>query len=234
MALLQRDEPEDFVVASGVDARCASWSRSPSRMSASTLTTTSASTQFLRPPRSTGSSARLEGARQARLGAAHGVPRAGQLIRRRPGAALGVAGGAPSRRMPRSTERGPCRRLARRPSRRGWSARCARPSAGRRACSRSSRRPVRPDARALRGPGAPRALLAATALGRALASETDWLPFLALITILLFAQAGTQAPRARAGMGRILASLTLLAVIALAFGVGIGREFTTFGRRPPC
>jgi hypothetical protein len=35
-------------------------------------------------------------------------------------------------------------------------------------------------------------------------------------------------------MGRILASLTLLAVIALAFGVGIGREFTTFGRRPPC
>ena len=64
-------------------------------------------------------------------------------------------------------------------------------------------------------------------------AETDWLPFLALITILLFAQAGLYRHReARAGMGRILASLTLVAVIALAFGVGIGHEFTTFGLAP--
>jgi exopolysaccharide biosynthesis polyprenyl glycosylphosphotransferase len=64
-------------------------------------------------------------------------------------------------------------------------------------------------------------------------AETDWLPFLALITVLLFAQAGLYRHReARAGMGRILASLTLVAVIALAFGVGIGHEFTTFGLAP--
>src|SRR4051812_25323260 len=64
-------------------------------------------------------------------------------------------------------------------------------------------------------------------------AESDWLPFLALITVLLFAQAGLYRHReARAGMGRILASLTLVAVIALAFGVGIGHEFTTFGLAP--
>ena len=64
-------------------------------------------------------------------------------------------------------------------------------------------------------------------------AETDWLPFLLLITILLFAQAGLYRHReARAGMGRIIASLTLVAVLALAFGVGIGHEFTTFGLAP--
>ncbi|MGZ8693848.1 MAG: sugar transferase [Gaiellaceae bacterium] len=64
-------------------------------------------------------------------------------------------------------------------------------------------------------------------------AETDWLPFLLLITVLLFAQAGLYRHReARAGMGRIIASLTLVAVLALAFGVGIGHEFTTFGLAP--
>ena len=64
-------------------------------------------------------------------------------------------------------------------------------------------------------------------------AETDWLPFILLITILLFAQAGLYRHReARAGMGRIIASLTLVAVLALAFGVGIGHEFTTFGLAP--
>jgi exopolysaccharide biosynthesis polyprenyl glycosylphosphotransferase len=64
-------------------------------------------------------------------------------------------------------------------------------------------------------------------------AETDWLPFVLLITILLFAQAGLYKHReARAGMGRIIASLTLVAVLALAFGVGIGHEFTTFGLAP--
>ena len=64
-------------------------------------------------------------------------------------------------------------------------------------------------------------------------AETDWLPFILLITVLLFAQAGLYRHReARAGMGRIIASLTLVAVLALAFGVGIGHEFTTFGLAP--
>ena len=64
-------------------------------------------------------------------------------------------------------------------------------------------------------------------------AETEWLPFLAVLAVLIFAQAGLYRHReARAGMGRILASLTLVAVIALAFGVGIGHEFTTFGLAP--
>jgi exopolysaccharide biosynthesis polyprenyl glycosylphosphotransferase len=64
-------------------------------------------------------------------------------------------------------------------------------------------------------------------------AETDWLPFVALITVLIFAQAGLYKHReARAGMGRVFASLTLVAVLALAFGVGIGHEFTTFGLAP--
>jgi exopolysaccharide biosynthesis polyprenyl glycosylphosphotransferase len=64
-------------------------------------------------------------------------------------------------------------------------------------------------------------------------AETDWLPFLSLLTVLIFAQAGLYRHReARARMGRVIASLTLVAVIALAFGVGIGHEFTTFGLAP--
>lgn len=64
-------------------------------------------------------------------------------------------------------------------------------------------------------------------------AETDWLPFVALITVLIFAQAGLYKHReARAGMGRVFGSLTLVAVLALAFGVGIGHEFTTFGLAP--
>ncbi len=64
-------------------------------------------------------------------------------------------------------------------------------------------------------------------------AETDWLPFVALITVLIFAQAGLYRHReARAGMGRVFGSLTLVAVLALAFGVGIGHEFTTFGLAP--
>ena len=64
-------------------------------------------------------------------------------------------------------------------------------------------------------------------------AETDWLPFVALVTVLIFAQAGLYKHReARAGMGRVFGSLTLVAVLALAFGVGIGHEFTTFGLAP--
>jgi exopolysaccharide biosynthesis polyprenyl glycosylphosphotransferase len=64
-------------------------------------------------------------------------------------------------------------------------------------------------------------------------AETEWLPFLSLITVLIFSQAGLYAHReARTGMGRVVASLVLVAVLALAFGVGIGHEFSTFGLAP--
>jgi exopolysaccharide biosynthesis polyprenyl glycosylphosphotransferase len=64
-------------------------------------------------------------------------------------------------------------------------------------------------------------------------AETDWLPFLSLVTVLVFAQAGLYKRREeRVRMGRIIASLVLVAVLALAFGVGIGHEFTTFGLAP--
>jgi len=64
-------------------------------------------------------------------------------------------------------------------------------------------------------------------------AETDWLPFLCLVTVLVFAQAGLYGSReVRSGMGKVFGSLVLVAVLALAFGVGIGHEFTTFGLAP--
>jgi len=64
-------------------------------------------------------------------------------------------------------------------------------------------------------------------------AETDSLPFLALITVLVFAQAGLYRHREkRERMGRVFASLVLVAVLALAFGVGVGNEFKTFGLAP--
>ena len=63
--------------------------------------------------------------------------------------------------------------------------------------------------------------------------ETDWLPFLALITVLAFSRADLYAARERRpGFGRILASLVLVAVITLAFGLGTGHHFATFGLTP--
>ena len=63
---------------------------------------------------------------------------------------------------------------------------------------------------------------------------TDWLPFLAVVTVLVFWQAGLYAPRERrAGFGRVFSALTGVLVIAVAFGVGIGKlEFKTFGFFP--
>ncbi len=61
----------------------------------------------------------------------------------------------------------------------------------------------------------------------------EWLPFLAPITILVFLQAGLYAPRERrAGQGRVLAALVLVALIVLAFGLGTDYEFTTTGLIP--
>ena len=64
--------------------------------------------------------------------------------------------------------------------------------------------------------------------------ETDWLPFLTVVTVLVFWHAGLYAPRERrAGLGRIIWGLAVVAVITITFGVGIGKlGFTTFGFFP--
>jgi len=61
----------------------------------------------------------------------------------------------------------------------------------------------------------------------------EWLKFAAPITILVFAQAGLYRQRERRpGAGRILASLIVVALIVLAFGIGTGYDFTTSGLIP--
>jgi len=58
----------------------------------------------------------------------------------------------------------------------------------------------------------------------------EWLPFLALVTVLVFARGNLYSKReTREGFPRIVASLTLVAVLTLVFGVAIGHRFTTFG-----
>jgi hypothetical protein len=62
--------------------------------------------------------------------------------------------------------------------------------------------------------------------------ETDWLPFLTLVTVLVFSQAHLYEERERRpGFGRVLGSLVLVALITLAFAIGTGHEFTTYGPR---
>lgn len=61
-------------------------------------------------------------------------------------------------------------------------------------------------------------------------AEAKWLPFLILVTVLVFWRAGLYAAREqRAGVGRIVSSLLLVAVLTLAFSVGTGYQHTTFG-----
>jgi exopolysaccharide biosynthesis polyprenyl glycosylphosphotransferase len=63
--------------------------------------------------------------------------------------------------------------------------------------------------------------------------ETDWLPFLGLVTVLVFWRAGLYAERGhRAGVGRIVGSLSLVAVLALAFAIGTDHQFRTYGLVP--
>ena len=60
-----------------------------------------------------------------------------------------------------------------------------------------------------------------------------WLPFLAPVTALVFWQAGLYAPRERRpGPGTVVASLGLVALIVLAFGLGTDYEFSTYGIIP--
>jgi exopolysaccharide biosynthesis polyprenyl glycosylphosphotransferase len=64
-------------------------------------------------------------------------------------------------------------------------------------------------------------------------AEGNWLPFVALVTVLVFWQAGLYAERERrAGFGRIVSSLIVVALLVLAFGLGTGHDFTTFGIIP--
>src|SRR3954453_22258619 len=60
--------------------------------------------------------------------------------------------------------------------------------------------------------------------------ETNWLPFLILLLVLVFARAGLYAPRElREGAGRVFPNVVLVALLSLAFAIGTGQHFTTFG-----
>jgi exopolysaccharide biosynthesis polyprenyl glycosylphosphotransferase len=64
-------------------------------------------------------------------------------------------------------------------------------------------------------------------------AETKWLPFLILVMLLVFWRNGLYAQREfRGGLGKIVASLVLVAVLTLAFGLGTGYPFHTFGLAP--
>ena len=64
-------------------------------------------------------------------------------------------------------------------------------------------------------------------------AEAKWLPFLTLITVLVFWRNQLYAPREfRAGLGRIVPSLVLVALLTIAFGLGSGHTFHTFGLAP--
>jgi len=64
-------------------------------------------------------------------------------------------------------------------------------------------------------------------------AEMDWLPFLILVTLLVFAQGDLYADRERRpATGRIVSSLLLVVLVALAFGLGTGHRFSTYGLAP--
>jgi exopolysaccharide biosynthesis polyprenyl glycosylphosphotransferase len=64
-------------------------------------------------------------------------------------------------------------------------------------------------------------------------SEMEWLPFLVLVMLLVFAQGDLYAERERRpGVGRVVSSLLLVSLIALAFGLGTGHQFSTYGTAP--
>jgi exopolysaccharide biosynthesis polyprenyl glycosylphosphotransferase len=64
-------------------------------------------------------------------------------------------------------------------------------------------------------------------------AERDWLPFLWLVTVLVFWRNGLYAAREfRAGVGRIVSSLALVTVLTFAFSLGTGRHFTTYAIFP--
>ena len=61
----------------------------------------------------------------------------------------------------------------------------------------------------------------------------EWLPFLIPITLLVFWQAGLYADRERrSGLGRVLSSMVLVTLVTVAFALGNGHEFATYGLLP--
>jgi exopolysaccharide biosynthesis polyprenyl glycosylphosphotransferase len=64
-------------------------------------------------------------------------------------------------------------------------------------------------------------------------AERKWLPFLALITVLVFWRNGLYAERdRRSGLGRIVSSLVLVTLLTLAFGIGTDYHFSTYAIFP--
>jgi exopolysaccharide biosynthesis polyprenyl glycosylphosphotransferase len=60
--------------------------------------------------------------------------------------------------------------------------------------------------------------------------ETSWLAFLILLLLLVYWRAGLYAPREqREGVARVVPSTFLVSLLALAFAIGTGQHFTTFG-----
>src|SRR3954451_24501789 len=60
--------------------------------------------------------------------------------------------------------------------------------------------------------------------------ETDWLPFLVLLLVLVFSRNRLYGPRElREGAGRVVPSVFLVSALSLVFAIGTGQEFTTFG-----
>jgi exopolysaccharide biosynthesis polyprenyl glycosylphosphotransferase len=64
-------------------------------------------------------------------------------------------------------------------------------------------------------------------------SESNWLPFLALVLVLVFWQKGLYAERERrGGIGQIVAALVIVTALTFAFVVGTHHRFTTFAIFP--
>jgi exopolysaccharide biosynthesis polyprenyl glycosylphosphotransferase len=64
-------------------------------------------------------------------------------------------------------------------------------------------------------------------------TEVDWLPFLTVITVLVFWVGGLYRRRElRTGVGQVVFSLCIVAIITLAFGLGTSYHFTTYGLTP--
>jgi exopolysaccharide biosynthesis polyprenyl glycosylphosphotransferase len=60
--------------------------------------------------------------------------------------------------------------------------------------------------------------------------ESNWLPFLVLLLLLVFWQNHLYGPRElREGAGKVVSSVVLVTALALAFAIGTDQHFTTFG-----
>jgi exopolysaccharide biosynthesis polyprenyl glycosylphosphotransferase len=61
----------------------------------------------------------------------------------------------------------------------------------------------------------------------------DWLPFVVLVTLLVFWRAGLYAPRdRRPGVGSVVSSLLVVGLVTVGFGIAAGHTFETYGYAP--